>query len=196
MQAVRKGILWVVAAMSGITSVATFTEYARSASSWGLPLWAWGTIGLAVLFISLGMIVYGYWKRAKSLESQLQEVASGSKTILFVEIQHYGFGPLGPRDIGYPLGKENSLWIWLHYTALRSILVESIVLEVVDKRISSFNWESRTLIGSNILYVRFDILDWISPGKHEVQLMVFAEGREVGSVKRLIKFPNLVFKGD
>lgn len=198
MQAIRKSILWVLAAMSSITVTANFIQYARNAPSWGLPLWAWGTIGLAVLFISLGMIVYRYRKRVKSLENQLQEVVRNSESIpiLFVEIQHYDFGSLGPAEIGHPLGKANSLWICLHYNALRSILVESIALEILGKRISPFYWESKTLIGSNILYVRFDIQDWISPGKHEVQLIVFADGREVGSVKRFIKFPNLVSKGD
>lgn len=158
-----------------------------------LPSQVWPFLVLVVIVLSF-MAFHRVRTGRDDLRRQLQATGETPALILptpilYINIIDYQFG--SPATSGYPAGKHNTLWLrlYINFNAPMPILVESLEIELMGKRISAFEWESGSITGDYAQYFYFEIPASISSGEHTVQVVALSRGKEWGSEKFPIIFP-------
>lgn len=165
-----KRIFWpALVAIGAVGTVASWVLDGMDVASFGLPYWAWGVIGLALFFIAVAAILYGFY-RTQTKGSEATFNSSQVQTIEFFD----GRDSLSKR---YPLSNvlksADTIWaLWNTGTqayvvdAVRSGRIERLILPHVersslqflayatDKRAEDFKVEIRRLtreaMGANV----------------------------------------------
>ena len=156
-----------------------------------VPIWVWVAIALVGLFIAQFLAFH----KIRAERDQLRIESSTAKQVssrLF-SIQYQGDIDFStPMTRGFPdspSGEKLMLRILVGFVAIPAVLVESVTLEVIGKRIPS-NWESAGIGQSYGQYIYFGIPNWVNPGKHSVRLFAFADGKEWSSEEFSVDFPE------
>lgn len=109
---------------------------------------------------------------------------------LYLTLHKYEFGT--SKDIGFP--KSNAIegkWLraFVLFSIMPTMLVESIALEVLGRRLRCHNWQPEKMHTDYGRDLYFEIPEWINAGEHIVQLIALADGIEWGSEKVAVDFP-------
>lgn len=147
------------------------------------------------------------WLRAIQIASDVDSLLSGllgrdegsaespilPASQLFIDIDGDDCVFAEPGTRGHPSSTTEaslSLRTQVSLHALHDTRVDSLELEVLGKRIPS-SWNPN-MVGAvpTVMYVYFEISDWVSPGEHSVRLVAFADGKWWRSSDYTITFPD------
>ena len=158
-----------------------------------LPSEVWPLLVLA----TIGLSFWAFHKiriERDNIRGQLQATGETPAVILptpvlYINIIDYQFGT--PATSGYPAGKHDTLWLrlYINFNAPMPILVESLKIELIGKRISAFEWKSGLVTGDYAQYFYFKIPVSISSGEHTVQVVALSGREERGSGEFPVTFP-------